>query len=77
MSKLHGFRRGDETISITHLPRYKKPVLLIGKGLLIGNGLCCQTIASLDSEEYAEGFCKMLERWLGIDKTESEGEQDG
>ena len=70
MSKLHGFWRGDETISITHLPRYKKPVLLIG------NGLCCQKIASFDSEEYAEGFCKMLERWFGIDKTESEGEQN-
>jgi hypothetical protein len=61
MSKLHGFRRGEETIHITHLPNYKKPVLLVG------NGLCSQKIASFDSEEAAEGFCKMLEKWLMIE----------
>lgn len=69
MSELHGFRRGDETIHITHLPKYKKPVLLIG------NGLCYQKIASFDSEEYAEGFCKMLEKWLGLDKYKA-GEEE-
>ena len=58
MSELHGFRRGEETIHITHLPNYKKPVLLIG------NGYCSQKIASFDSEETALGFCKMLEKWL-------------
>ncbi len=67
MSELHGFRRGEETIHITHLPNHKKPVLLVG------NGACSQKIASFDSEEYAEGFCKLLEKWLGIiDKVESE-----
>ncbi len=59
MSELHGFRRGDENIYITHLPTHKKPVLLIR------NGYVYQKIASFDSEEYAEGFCKMLEKWLG------------
>lgn len=59
MSELHGFRRGDEIIHITHLPAHKKPVLLIG------NGYAYKKIASFDSEEYAEGFCKMLEKWLG------------
>ena len=66
MSKLHGFRRGEETIHITHLPDYKKPVLLIG------NGYCSQKIASFDSEEMAEGFCKMLSKWLMV---ESEGKE--
>ena len=66
MSELHGFRRGDEAIHITHLPKYKKPALLIG------NGLCYQKIASFDSEEYAEGFCKMLEKWLEVDKAGEE-----
>ena len=60
MAELHGFRRGEETIHITHLPDYKKPVLLIG------NGFRSQKIASFDSEEYAEGFCEMLEKWLNI-----------
>ena len=69
MSELHGFRRGEETIHITHLPNYKKPVLLVG------NGLCLQKIASFDSEEYAEGFCNLLGKWLGIiDKAGSEVE---
>ncbi len=58
MSELHGFRRGEETIHITHLPDRKKPVLLIG------NGYCAQKIASFDSEEAAEGFCKLLDKWL-------------
>lgn len=64
MSELHGFRRGEETIHITHLPNCKKPVLLVG------NGLCSQKIASFDSEEAAEGFCKLLNKWLMV---ESEG----
>lgn len=59
MSKLHGFRRGEEIIHITHLPNHKKPVLLVG------NGNCAQKIATFDSEEYAEGFCDMLSKWLG------------
>lgn len=59
MSELHGFRRGDEIIHITHLPTHKKPVLIIG------NKYACQKIASFDREEDAEGFCKMLEKWLG------------
>ena len=61
MSELHGFRRGEEVIHITHLPNYKKPVLLVG------NGLCSQKIASFDSEEAAEGFCKMLGKWLMVE----------
>lgn len=60
MSALHGFRRGDEVIHITHLPDRKKPVLLVG------NGNRTQKIATFDSEEYAEGFCNMLSKWLGI-----------
>lgn len=64
MADLHGFRRSeegrDEVIYITHIPERKKPVLMVG------NGCCVQKIATFDSEEYAEGFCKMLEKWLGI-----------
>lgn len=67
MSKLHGFRRWQETIQITHLSNYKKPVLLVG------NGSRLRKIASFDSEECAEEFCKLLEEWLGI-KAESEAE---
>lgn len=68
MSELHGFKRGEEIIHITHLPNHKKPVLLVG------NGLCSQKIASFDSEECAKGFCKMLEKWFEItDEAESEG----
>lgn len=63
MSELHGFRCGEETIHITHLPNYKKPVLLIG------TKFCSRKIASFDSEEAADSFCKMLEKWL---MTESE-----
>jgi hypothetical protein len=65
MSELHGFRRGEEAIHITHLPNYKKPVLLIG------NTNCLRKIASFDNEEAAETFCKMLDKWLMV---ESEGE---
>ncbi len=65
MAELHGFRRGEEIIYITHLPNHKKPVLLIG------NGYCSQKIASFDREEYAEGFCKMLEEWFGTGGKES------
>ena len=64
MSKLHGFRRGEEIIHITHLPNYKKAVLLVG------NGLCSQKIASFDSEEAAEGFCKLLDKWLMAESEE-------
>lgn len=52
------YRRGEEAIHITHLPDRKKPVLLIG------NGYCAQKIASFDSEEAAEDFCKLLDKWL-------------
>ena len=65
MSELHGFRRGEETIHIAHLPNYKKPVLLVG------NGLCSQKIASVDSEESAEDFCKMLGKWLMVESEET------
>jgi hypothetical protein len=64
MSDLHGFRRGEETIHITHIQNRKKPVLLIG------NGYCSRKIASFDSEEYAEGLCEMLDKWLGIESEE-------
>jgi hypothetical protein len=66
MSDLHGFRRGDETIHITHLQNHKKPVLLIG------NGYYSQKIASFDSEECAEGFCEMLDKWLQIKSEDKE-----
>lgn len=66
MSELYGFRRGEETIHITHLPNYKKPVLLVG------NKMCSQKIASFDSEEAAEGFCKMLGKWLMAESEDKE-----
>jgi len=58
MSELYGFRRGEEVIHITHLPTHKKPVLLIWNRNRI------RKIASFDSEEAAENFSKMLEKWL-------------
>ena len=61
MSELHGYRRGEETIHITHLPYYKKPVLLIG------NGYCSQKIASFDNEECAKFFCETLDKWLMVE----------
>ena len=63
MSKLGGIRRGDEYIYVTHLQTHKKPVLCLGNGCVI------QKIASFDSEEYAEGFYKLLLKWV-----EQEGE---
>lgn len=58
---MNGILRGDEVIYITHLQGYKKPVLTIGNRCVI------QKIASFDSEEYAESFCEILNRWLGLD----------
>ena len=58
---MNGIRRGNEAIYITHFPGRKKPVLAIG------NGCVLQKIASFDSEEYAESFCKMLNKWLGLE----------
>ena len=63
-NEMHGFRRGNEIIHITHLPAHKKPVLLIG------NDNCCQKIASFNSEEDAEAFCKLLDDWLEIKENE-------
>ena len=61
MSKLGGIQRGDEHIYVTHLPTHKKPVLCLGNGCVI------QKIASFDSEEYAEEFCKLLLKWFGLE----------
>lgn len=66
MSELYGFRRGEEIIHITHLPNYKKPVLLVG------NSLCSRKIASFDSEECAKWFCEMLDKWLQAESEEEE-----
>ena len=60
MSNLGGICRGSEYIYITHIPGLKKPCLCIGNGYVI------QKLASFDSEEYAEGFYKMLCEWLGL-----------
>ena len=57
-----GIQKGDEQIFITHLPTCKKPVLAIG------NKCVMQKIASFDSEEYAEGFYKMLCKWFGLEQ---------
>ena len=64
MSNLGGIQRGDESIYITYLPNLKKPCLCIGKGCVI------QKVASFDSEEYAEGFYKMLCKWLVVPERE-------
>ena len=61
---MNGIRRGDEVIYITHLQGYKKPVLMIGNRNVI------QKIASFDSEDFAEAFSEMLNRWFGIEKEE-------
>lgn len=64
MSNLGGLGRGNEHIYITHVPGKKKPVLCIGNGYVI------QPIASFSSEEYAEGFYKLLLKWFGLQKEE-------
>ena len=63
---MNGIRKGDEIIYITHLQGYKKPVLAIGNGYVI------QKIASFDSEETAEGFCQLLNRWFGLEVTDED-----
>lgn len=62
---MNKYQYGDEVFGVTKFPRYKKPVLYIGKGYAI------QKVASFDSEEWAERFCEMLNRWFGFE----EGEQ--
>lgn len=64
MSNLGGIGRGNEHIYITHVPGRKKPVLCIGNEYVI------QPIASFSSEEYAEGFYKLLLKWFGLGESE-------
>lgn len=59
---MNTYRRGGEVFGVTKLPRYKKPVLYVGNGYVI------RKIASFDSEENAEEFCEMLNRWFGFDR---------
>ena len=61
---MSGFKRGDEVIYISQVPTFlaeKKPCLLIG------NKYCVQKIATFDSQEYADGFSKMLGEWFGAE----------
>ena len=62
MSELGGIRRGNEVISITHIPGRKKPCLCIE------NECTIYPIAYFQSEEYAEKFYKMLLDWLGLEQ---------
>ena len=64
---MNGLSRGDEVIYITYIQGYKKPVLAIG------NQYVMQKIASFDSEEHAEAFSKMLNRWFGLEVGEDNG----
>ena len=66
MNELHGFKRGEERIHITHLSTHKKPVLLVG------NSLRLQKIASFDSEECAKWFCEMLDEWFQAESEDKE-----
>ena len=63
--------KGEETLWITHLPDLKKPVLLIGGEYAV------HKVASFDSEEDAEEFSRLFEKWLGIGRARMEGEEDG
>lgn len=56
------FIKGDETIYICEIKEYKKPVLMVGLGYIV------HKIASFNSEEEADYFIDMLERWLGTEK---------
>ena len=58
---MNGWNWKNEHIQVTHIPKNKKPVLLIGNEYLLWK------IASFDSEEDADDFCRMLNRWLGLD----------
>ncbi len=62
MSELHGFRKGDEIIHITHLKGYKKPILMMG------NGYSVWKVGSFDSEDSARMFQEMLARWLEVEE---------
>lgn len=63
---MSGFRRGDEVIYISQVPKIKKTCLLIGTKYAV------QKIASFDSQEYADGFTKMLREWFGAEMEVSE-----
>ena len=63
-NEMHGFRKGDVQIYITHLPDFKKPVLLLGKGNEV------RKIASFNSEKDAKAFCHTLDDWLEIKENE-------
>ena len=58
---MNGWMYKDEHIQVANIPKHKKPVLMIG------NGMVMQKIGSFDSEEDAEVFCAILNKWLGID----------
>ena len=64
MRKLGGVRKGDVTIWVTRLPKFKKPVLAIQVRNVY------QKIASFNSEEDAEGFYDLLCRWLNVEEEE-------
>ena len=63
---MNGVSRGDEVIYITHIQGYKKPVLAIGNKCVV------RKVASFDSEEAAEMFSQLLNRWLGLDVKEQD-----
>lgn len=58
---MSAFQRGDEVIYISKVPKLKRPCLLIGTKYAV------QKIASFDSQEYADGFTKMLAEWFGAE----------
>ena len=62
--------KGEESLWITHLPDLKKPVLLIGGEYAV------HKVASFNSEEAAEEFSRLFERWLGIGGAGMKGEED-
>ena len=63
---MSGFQRGDEVIYISQVPTLKKPCLLIGTKYAV------QKIASFDSQEYADGFAKMLAEWFEAEVEDEE-----
>ena len=63
---MNGVSRDDEVIYITHFRGLKKPVLAIGNKCVV------RKVASFDSEESAEMFSQLLNRWLGLDVKEQD-----
>ena len=64
MAEFGTVAKGKDRIGVTHFPNCKRPCLFIGNGCVI------QKVATFNSEEHAEGFYRMLLRFLDLQEDE-------